>query len=143
MLKMSVSPLAIRNSSMPYSTPFRVETTMRSSTGPARLSSMAPHGRGVGRTVASLSLARALHLAGGRHNRVPGVDLAQHLPAPAGLLLVERLLRRQGAERADVHRLEELVIVLAHEALAAVEDLRLHAFELGRDLDRLAGLGLA
>ena len=38
------------------------------------------------------------------------------------------------AERDDVHGLEELVVVLAHEALAAVEDLDLHVLERQRDL---------
>ena len=46
------------------------------------------------------------------------------------------------AERRDVDRLEELVVVLAHEALAAVEHLELHAFERERDLDRIDRLGL-
>src|SRR5882672_9556375 len=124
MLKMSVSPLAIRNSSMPNSTPLSVEIKMSSSTSfSAAL-----------RVSAS---ARAIHLAARRQHRVGGVQPGDDAPAPAGLLLVERLLVAALAERGDIHGLEELVIVLAHEPLAAVEDLELHAFELGRDLRRL------
>ena len=62
------------------------------------------------------------------------LDLGSLPPAPAGLFLVERLLLGAVAERGDIHRLEELVIVLAHGALAAVKDLELHAFERGANL---------
>ena len=45
------------------------------------------------------------------------------------------------AEAADVHGLEELVVVLAHEALAAAEKLGLHALELFCDRFRVVRLG--
>ena len=57
-------------------------------------------------------------------------------PAPAGILLLERLVLGDRAKASDIHRLEELMIVGSHEALAAVVDGDFHAIELSRDLDR-------
>ena len=75
---------------------------------------------------------------------VHGVSiLPVDLPAPTGVLLVERLvLAVRSPNDRDVERLEELMIVLAHEALAAIEDVELHAFERRRDLDRIERLRL-
>src|SRR5580698_9488494 len=71
-----------------------------------------------------------LHLAGGRQHGLRGVDLGHQVPAPAGAFLVERIaLVLHGAERGDVDRLEELVIVGAHRAFTAVEHFILHALE--------------
>ena len=63
--------------------------------------------------------------------------LPRYLPAPAGVLLLERLVLAERTEAGDIHRLEELMIVGPHEAVAAVVDGDLHAVELGRDLERL------
>src|SRR6266568_4444398 len=82
----------------------------------------------------SPSSARAVHLAAGRHDGVVGVHLADHLPAPAGVFLVERLVLADRAEVGNVDRLEELMVVGPHEALAAAVHLDLHALELGGDL---------
>ena len=73
---------------------------------------------------------------------MPRFDLRGQLPAPTGLLLVEWLLFGTFAERSDVHRLEELVIVLAHGAFAAVVDVKLHALERRGDFDRIERFGL-
>src|ERR1700722_20871627 len=81
--------------------------------------------------------ARPVHLATRRKNSVLRVDLAGHLPAPAGILLVERLILADRTQVGDVHRLEELVMVGAHETVAAVIDGDFHAIELGGDLDRV------
>ncbi|GCC49682.1 hypothetical protein chiPu_0033721, partial [Chiloscyllium punctatum] len=45
-----------------------------------------------------------LHVAGGRKHGLGGIDLGDDVPAPAGVLLVERLLGLVGqrAERGDV-----------------------------------------
>jgi hypothetical protein len=75
-------------------------------------------------------LARPHHLEGGRQDRIFGVQFGHCPPAPARLLLVEGLPGTPFAKRDDLHRLEELVVILAHEALAAVEDFDLHALEL-------------
>ncbi len=99
-----------------------------------------PAGAGVNAVVCDL--LRAGHLAGGWQHGLGGVDLGGTLPAPAGLFLVERLLVVQFAELRDVHRLEELVVVLAHDAVAAVEDVVLHVFQGRSDLHRLDRLGL-
>src|SRR5436190_18022586 len=80
---------------------------------------------------------RAFHLAGGWKHGGGRLDLCNQLPAPAGLLFIERLPFRAIAERGDIDRLEELVIVLAHVALAAIEHLELHALERDRYLDRI------
>ena len=114
MLKISVRPLAIRNSSMPYCTPFRVEMMTSSSTVALQ--------------------ARALHLADGRQDRVPVSTLATTRQPHPVFSSSNGSLARAIAERRDVHGLEELVIVGAHESLAAVEHVELHALELRRDL---------
>src|SRR5262249_56503185 len=80
------------------------------------------------------SLARTMHLAGGGKHRILGIDPGDGAPAPAGLLLVKWLLGTALAERDDVHRLEELMIVLAHEAFAAIEHVDLHVLQRQRDL---------
>src|SRR3977135_2652124 len=85
---------------------------------------------------------RPFHLAGGRKCGCGSIDLRNKLPAPAGLFLVERFLFGALAERGNIDRLEELVIVLTHVALAAVEHLELHAFERVSALDRIARLAL-
>src|SRR5436190_2372976 len=138
MLKITVRPLAIRNSSIPNRTPFSVDMTTSSSTTrtPREMSRLRPGQRpGRSNSRARYQLVRAIHLAGGGQHGLAGFDLGSELPAPAGLFLVERLLLGPLAERGDIHRLEELVIVLAHVALAAVIDLELHAFEGRRHLD--------
>src|SRR5271169_2346484 len=84
-----------------------------------------------------LSSARVVHLAAGGPDGVPRVNLARHLPAPAGVLLVERLFLADPAEVRDVHRLEELMIIGSHEAVTAAVDGDVHTLELGRDLSRL------
>src|SRR5262249_47807210 len=94
MLKMSVSPLAIRNSNMPNSTPFKVEIKISSSNSlsVARRRSVPPPpvGRTGGR--AGATSARAIHLATGRQHCIGSVEARDDAPAPPGLLLVERLL---------------------------------------------------
>src|SRR5262249_34775911 len=74
--------------------------------------------------------------------RIFGVQLGHRSPAPARLLLVEGLLSTPFAKRDDIHRLEELVVIPAHEALAAVEDFDLHALELEPYLVELGALRL-
>src|SRR6478609_2623103 len=106
MLKMTVRPLAIKNSSMPNRTPLRVDMTISSST---------THRLGI-RATSAPKVVRGGRLT--RANGQFGLDLGRHLPAPAGLLLVERLLLGAFAERGDIHRLEKLVVVLAHGAFA-------------------------
>src|SRR5215469_1578668 len=59
------------------------------------------------------------HLAGSRQDGLCSLDGFDHLPAPTGIFLIERLAVSQFAERRYVHRLEELMIVLPHVALAA------------------------
>src|ERR1700737_2981298 len=83
-------------------------------------------GRGRGRR---RRLAGAVHLAASRKYGISGIDLADRLPAPPGMFLIERLLFTDRTELGDVHGLEELVIVSSHEAFAAVEHGSLHAFE--------------
>src|SRR5882757_10934365 len=166
MLKITVSPLAIKNSSMPNKTPLSVEMTISSSTNsPDNAVSLSPLPACGERSTRIVRCAagegdyprvracgespsprpsprkrgegeglRPVHLAGGRQHGLRGVDLGNQFPAPAGLFLVERFLFGPLAERGDIHRLEELVIVLAHEALAAVIDVELHTFERHRDL---------
>src|SRR4051812_3531306 len=124
MLKITVRPLAIRNSSMPNRTPFSVDMTISSSTTHYSPDKSRVHpNENRGERVAPDRSVRPFHLAGGRQHGLGGVDLADQLPAPAGFFLVERFLLGAIAERGDVHRLEELVVVLAHHALAAVEHL--------------------
>src|ERR1700677_4965079 len=91
-----------------------------------------------------LSSARPIHLAAGGKDGVLRVDLARRLPAPAGVFLVKRLILADGTEVRDVHRLEELVIVGSHKAIAAIVDRDFHAGERSRyfgRLDRLRLLG--
>src|SRR5947199_10545712 len=124
MLKMTVSPLAIRNSNIPNRTPLSVDMTISSSTTHRQDYETHPprdcSGRMSPRTPTSV---RAFHLAGGRKHGRGCIDLGHQLPAPAGLLLVERFLFGALAERRNIDRLEELVIVFAHVTLAAVEHL--------------------
>src|SRR5215831_19565342 len=119
MLKISVRPLAIRNSSMPNCTPFKIEMMTSSSTGYQALR------------------AWAFHLADGRQNGVCGIDLGDYAPAPSGLFLIERLVCCKFAERLDVHGLKELVIGGPHEPLTAVEHGHLHVLKLQGDLARI------
>src|SRR5208337_4042979 len=70
------------------------------------------------------------------------LDDADRPPAPAGALLVEFGARVERAEAGDVNVLEELMVVLAHGDLAAVEALGRHAFELLRHRLGVVGLGL-
>src|SRR5215831_19588195 len=82
------------------------------------------------------TISRPCHLASGRQDGLRSFDGLDHLPAPTGIFLVERLAVGQFAEARYVHRLKELVIVLPHVALAAAEDFKFHAFESQRDLQR-------
>src|SRR5258707_7731308 len=86
--------------------------------------------------------ARMRHLAGRGDHGVGRVDLGCRLPAPTRLLLVEGLVCAARPEGSDVHGLEELMVVGAHEAVAAIEDGDLHALELLRDLLRVGRLCL-
>src|ERR1700676_1434431 len=86
--------------------------------------------------------ARPVHLAGGRQDRLLSVNFPDAFPAPTGLFLVERFVILELAEGRDVYRLEELVIVLPHEAFSAVKYVEFHALEGGRDLYRIEGLCL-
>src|SRR6202012_3021861 len=69
---------------------------------------------------------RSLHVAGGGKHGLWRVDFGHQMPAPAGVLLVERLLGGEGAERGDIDRLEELMVFLAHESFATIEDVKFH-----------------
>src|SRR5258708_18264991 len=142
MLKMTVSPLAIRNSSMPNNTPLSVDMTISSSTTHRQDQEMRPPQDFSGRTI-HRERSGPFHLAGGRKLGLRRIDLRNELPAPAGLLLVERFLFGALAERGNIDRLEELVIVLAHIALGAVEHLEIHTFERLRHLHPGRRLGLA
>src|SRR5215469_13797188 len=123
MLKMTVSPLDNRNSSIPNRTPLSVEMTINSSTAYS-LNDQVDHGTGIVRKrpalapdhgsdavnrtgAAEVVRSGPLHLAGRRQHGLCGVDLGHNVPAPAGAFLVERLLLLvgQGAERGDVDRL--------------------------------------
>src|ERR1700761_4641061 len=94
MLKITVRPLAIKNSSIPNRTPLSVDMTINSSTthrfGIARR--VRPDGVSGQTLDARERLVRPFHLAGGRKDGVGRIDLVDELPAPAGLLLVERFL---------------------------------------------------
>src|SRR6266567_3716686 len=92
---------------------------------------LGPRFRGDARRLAS---TRTIHLAGRRQYRIGGIELGDDAPAPAGLLFVKRLLVAAFTERRDIEWLEELMVFLAHEAIAAVEDVELHAFQLGGNL---------
>src|SRR6185437_12916947 len=87
---------------------------------------------------------RPLHFAGGRQNGLRGVDLGYQMPAPTRVFLVERVLRlvAHAAERGDIDRLEELVVVRTHKAFTAVENVELHALQRCGDLYRVERLGL-
>src|SRR5579864_5346333 len=149
MLKITVSPLDNRNSSIPNRTPLSVEMTINSSTADSLAGSTdqwkqmfrriqaerAAPVRG-SRRGGSGDQSGPLHVAGGRQHGLWRVDPRLQVPGPAGAFLVERVLGLIGdaAERREVHRLEELMIVLAHEAFTAVEHVELHVLEGGRDL---------
>src|ERR1700753_3762205 len=155
MLKMTVSPLDSRNSSIPNRTPLSVEMTISSSTAHSQNDWMDSLERSPVKRPASRPGQKSrreirtgtgkacrsgpLHLAGGRQHRLRGVDLGHQVPAPTGTFLVERLLLLvgQGAERGDVDRLEELVVVLAHEGIAAVVGIDLHVLEGCRHFHRI------
>src|SRR6266478_10186455 len=77
--------------------------------------------------------AGPFHLVGGRQDRFWSVNFPDAFPAPTGLFLLERFVILELAERRDVHRLEELVIVLPHEAFSAVIYVEFHALERGCD----------
>src|SRR6185437_15289546 len=152
MLKMTVSPLDSRNSSIPNKTPLSVEMTINSSTTHSlngqvnhRKKALGAHGNRRARKprcddiapgIVKVDRSGPLHVAGGRHRGLRGIDPGYQMPAPAGAFLVERLLGLVGdaAQRGDVDRLEELVILLAHHAFAAVEHVELHALQSGCDL---------
>src|SRR3954464_5189975 len=139
MLKMMVRPLAIKNSNMPNRTPLRVDMTISSSKAHRLRVRDAPAPKACsGRTSdARERSVRPFHFAGSWKHGLVGLDLGCCFPAPAGLLLVERFLVGALPERGDIHRLEKLVVVLAHGAFAAVVDVELHAFERCRDFYRL------
>ena len=59
MLKMTVRPLAIRNSSNPYSTPLSVDVTISSSTTHHRLKVRAAFARQVPEQIADCTMIRA------------------------------------------------------------------------------------
>ena len=63
------------------------------------------------------------------------------LPAPAGFFFIEFRAGIKRAEAGDIHVLEELVVIFAHVAFAAVKGREFHAFELRRDSLRLVGIG--
>src|SRR5271165_1718501 len=136
MLNTSVSPLASMKSSMPYRTPFSVENATISSIGRRPLRATDTIFRAHARSEPEILRLRPglasgpLQLAGGRKDRVLRLDGADELPAPAGAFLVELRAGVELAETTDIHGLEELVVVLAHEAVAAAEDPGLHTFEL-------------
>src|SRR6266446_6056724 len=144
MLKMTVSPLAIKNSSMPKRTPLSVDMTISSSmTQRLRSESGLRPGKYPGRMKRALEgSAGPFHLAGGRQDRFWSVNFPDAFPAPTGLFLLERFVILELAERRDVHRLEELVIVLPHEAFSAVIYVEFHALERGCDLYRIERLCL-
>src|SRR5438046_1493086 len=136
MLKMTVSPLAIKNSSMPNRTPLSVDMTISSSTTHHLINNKgasAPKVLRGGGVNAHERSVRPFHLAGSWKHGLVDLDLGRRFPAPTGFLLVERFLVGALPERGDIHRLEKLVVVLAHGALAAVVDVELHAFERRRD----------
>src|SRR5258707_2022957 len=86
--------------------------------------------------------AGPVHLAGGRQDRFWSVNFPDAFPAPTGLFLLERFVILKLTERRDVHRLEELMIVLPHQAFSAVEHVEFHAFEPGCDVYRIERLCL-
>src|SRR5258708_37411036 len=86
--------------------------------------------------------AGPVHLAGSGQDRFWSVNFPDAYPAPTGLFLLERFVFLELTERRDVHRLEELVIVLPHEAFSAVEHVEFHAFERSRDFYRIERLCL-
>ena len=134
-----VSPLAIRNSSMPNSTPFSVEMTMSSSTSSLRGADR--------RRIRQEQTAPARAIRGGANAVLvrPHPSCRSWAAWSAAVSILATSCQPQPvfsssngsfvgplAERGDVHRLEELVVVLAHDALAAVEHLELHVLERGR-----------
>jgi hypothetical protein len=84
----------------------------------------------------SRTISRPCHLASGRQDGLRSLNGLDHLPAPTCAFLVERLGIGQFAKRRYVHRLEELVVVLPHVALAPAEDFEFHAFQGQRNLHR-------
>src|SRR6266436_9790875 len=78
--------------------------------------------------------AGPVHLAGGRQDRFWSVNFPDAYPAPTSLFLVERFVFLELTERRDVHRLEELMIVLPHEAFSAVVYVEFHTLKRGCDL---------
>src|SRR5260370_38138766 len=84
--------------------------------------------------------AGPFHLAGGRQDRFWSVNFPDAFPAPTGLFLLERFVILELSERRDVHRLEEMMIVLPHEAFSAVEHVEFHAFDRSRDFYRIQRL---
>src|SRR3954453_23295869 len=70
-------------------------------------------------------------LSGGPY---PRLDSADRLPTPSGVLFIEFHTVDLWAEAEHVHVLEELMVLLAHPDILAVEALGLHSFELGCDL---------
>ena len=143
MLKMTVSPLAIRNSSIPYSTPLRVDMTISSSTAHRLGNKRRVRPGGSGRTAYASNgyFGRSILQVVGSMVCAVSILAMSFQPQPV-FSSSNGSFSVRFAERGYVHRLEELVIVLAHVALAAVEDFKLHAFERERDLDRIDRLGL-
>src|SRR6266404_6408566 len=86
--------------------------------------------------------AGPFHLAGGRQDRFWSVNFPDAFPAPTGLFLLERFVILELAERRDVHRLEELMIVLPHETFSAVGHFEFHTLERRRNLYRIERLCL-
>ncbi len=150
MLKITVSPLDNKNSSIPNRTPLSVEMTISSSTAP-----LAEWLDGPGKTNVRVngSLGTSMLWQNPVRNDARGLTrwpirgrfMLQAVgstvcavsildtrcqPQPV-FFVVERLLGLvgQAAERGDVDRLEELVVVLAHEALAAIEHVKLSCLQ--------------
>src|ERR1700730_19172986 len=121
MLKMTVRPLAIRNSNMPNRTPLSVDMTISSSKTLRRDKETHPPPkvfRG-GRVTRERSV-RPFHLAGGRKHGRGRIDLRNELPAPPGLLLVERFLFGAITERGNIDRLEAMAMGPAHGAFGTL-----------------------
>src|SRR5579863_8680734 len=141
MLKITVSPLDSRNNSIPNSTPFSVEMMMSSSTAPPPIYPPMEPRRPLEGTTAHLDALRPRHLASGGHHGMGRVDPGDEMPAPAGAFLVIRVALTELAKRGDIDRLQELMVVLAHDAAAAIEHIELHVFKRGCDLDRFDRVG--
>src|ERR1700742_2455639 len=112
MLKMTVRPLDSTNSSIPNRTPLSVEMTINSSMAHSLNDPLmilwdrwrgwsgksvrceAPDQEPGARSSRREEINRSgpLHVAGGRQHRLCGIDFGYQIPAPAGALLVVRVL---------------------------------------------------